>query len=240
MSRSVLLAQLVVAAWVAASVALNPLGGRYVRRLAGSLAEVKADAPDPGSVARVSGVGLPGLRSVASLAEPGNSARAVDVFQTPDALVTVMLDDGHLTALSRLQDGRILYTGGLAIVPSAQVLVNLKAGATPVEALGSHFQLARKLAEIDLGTVAHSAGISLELLELERRALIGLGPITATFLGLHGEARAHRLLVAPNREELLELGLGYKHSPSLTPRPQSSVASTDLRSYETITRPASS
>ncbi|MEZ5341190.1 MAG: hypothetical protein R2706_07005 [Acidimicrobiales bacterium] len=234
---SILIAQLLVLIWVGTSFLLNPLGGRYLRVLATTPMHLRPAEPRPEGRDRVTSLGLPGLRAVATLAD---EAATVEVFQTADAKVTVLLEGDGLTALSRLDDGRILYSSDLMVVPCNQVVVNLKPAANALDVMTSHLRLSAKLASVGRTVVADSAQIALELLVLERRSLAAIGPVAATFLGLHGGAGPHRLLVAPTRAELLRMGLRYRQSPSEMPREQSSVASTDFSSNNMMVSVASS
>ena len=237
--QTVLVAETAVVCWVAGSMMLNPLGGRYLRRLAVDQTPPTPSKPTVAASARISDLGLPSLRSVATLGHDGDGP--VDVYQTTDTLVTVVLapEGDTVAAMSRLSDGRVLFTGDLLLVPNDEVIVNLKHGVSAVDLLDSHMRMMRKLEEIELSVVPSSAGIALDVLALEQRALRGLGPLAGVFLGMTGKSRFYRLMVSPTREELLRMGLSYKQSPSLTPRLQSSVRSTDFSSNAATVSPSS-
>lgn len=238
--RAVLAAELVVAFWLVTSMLLNPLGGRYLRRPAIDQIPPSPAKPDEMAPTRISDLGLPSLRSVATLASGGNAT--VDVFQTSDALVTVVLDpeNDSIVAMSRLSDGRVFYTGELLIVPNDKVIVNLKHKVSAVDLFDSHMRLMRKLKSMELEFVPSSPAIALDVAAIEQRALSGLGSIAGVFLGMTGKSRFYRLLVSPSRGELLQMGLSYKQNPPLTPRLHSSVRSTDFRSNDETVSPSSS
>ena len=248
LTQNLILAQLLVLGWLFLSFLMNPLGGRYLRLLASSPASIRSSAPVPGSSNRIEELGLPGLRPVATLTTGDDEDNLTDVYQTADANVTVVLEDGALTALSRLDDGRIFMTTDLMVVPCSKVLINLKTDATPAETIESHLRMSRKLSSFDLSVTPDTASIALEVLDLERQALCALGPVAGVFLGLHGSARPHRLLVAPTRQDLVTMGLAYKQNPSgtssesgpVTPWEHNSVASTDFNSNEMMVSSSSS
>lgn len=232
------LAEALVGLWLASSYLTNPLGGRYLRRLQATGVSFTPTPPPADSVDRIKDLGLPPLVPAARISDADAS---FDVYSFPDSLTVVMVhtEDGSVTVVSQLVDGRLLVTSDLLIVPSERLIVNLHPGSTASGLVSAHRRLAGVLAKKGLGPVRASAAISVEVLRAETEGMVGLGPVAGAFCGFAGSSKPFRLLVSPSPREVLALGLSHRQKPPLTPRSQMRVRSTPTSSTS-VTAPSPS
>ena len=138
----------------------------------------------------------------------------IDVFQSANRVTTAMrcrqgsvVPTDNLRLTTKLNDGRCLVTTSTAMVPMADLLINLNPGALPTALLDTHVRAVKAIAAKGLRPVTAGPEVAVDLLLREQEALAELGPFLAPFLARDRRRSRLGLTVAVPPSELRRLGL---------------------------------
>lgn len=202
-----------------------------------------------------------GLRPSAGLDWPDDEATAAgenaETEASPDPwsriytsasrliLVTVGQSGQPLTALSRLDDGRVVVSSSSFIPPNRAVLFNQVSAKRPAPLLAAHIDRLEELRTQGLVAVAAGHDLVIDQLRHEWDSWNQLGPFLGPFLAVDARPQPHLLQVRPPPDELWQQAATMKverlvrhrfHSP-VSGRPESSTDLTLDRSETTSPRP---
>lgn len=234
---------------VTLAVGTNPINHRYLLRWTDPTTRIQVAArPTAGDDPELNGVPLQFLvrleRSDSADDDGGQPGPGVEVFRAERArLLLARSDDGELTALSRLADGRALVTSD-GFLPPVETLVVHRAepgrGQDPVaRVVAAHLDHLLQLRRAGIEAVGIEPGAVVALLRTEWEAWQQLGPIVGPLVAL-GPRRALRLSLQVDVPPELVLDRTTRPRPGRTRRPAAATApaaTTPSTSRSTATSP---
>lgn len=223
---AVLAGQAVACAWLVLGLVGNPLSYRYLRTRVRTAPTFIAGAV-PGEPHPV-GVELleAGLVPRITAHDGNNPAFVVDIYQSRESLLTAVVsrDNGTVSLLTRLGDGRIAHTAAMQVLPHEAVVANVVPGADLADLLAAHRSLAATLALYDVGPVPSGPRVWLDAIDLEHRSWTDLGAFHGAFLDLGATRAWGRLLVRIDPAAVLELAVPARHDVAVAESGSSELA----------------
>lgn len=187
-----LVAQVTAGLRLATAVLGNPIDHRYLMAWSNPAGRLRP-SPDrvPENLDAAAALGEVGFEHVLRLDDdhPGG----IDVFQATSGLaVLAVADDGELTALSRLADGRLLVTSPGFVPPYDGVIVGRHRRAQPLELLTTHVERLEALRRAGATPVTAKPSLVLDQIRAEWQAWQELGPFIGPLVAT-GERRRNPL-----------------------------------------------
>jgi hypothetical protein len=187
---------------LATALAINPVGARYLLSWTNPAPWLERDPAGGGRadpsldrwgfrfllrLVRSGPVDGGGADTVGAGDEPGDEADGLDLFRDGSGRVVLARGDGgDLTLVSRVSDGRLLFTSASLLPPRAGLLVNTIRSGSLTDLARAHLDRLHQLTGAGLEAVVIWPDAIIELLRLEWEAWQDLGPLIGPLLAVDG------------------------------------------------------